>query len=106
MSRIILAAKIATTTLSRKVKHNVGFPAGLENGTPQEKGLHLVLRLLIEQNQDGVFLYRVSNKNEILADTWHASIDDAIVQANYEYGEIICEWRDATDEEALPIAKR
>lgn len=34
----------------------------------------------------GIFLYRLNDKGDIIADTWHLTVEEAKEQAAFEYG--------------------
>jgi hypothetical protein len=57
--------------------------------------------LLIEPRSSGdsVFLYYVSGRGEILADTWHASLQDAKQQAASNFDGVIESWQATSTEE-------
>ncbi|HJW41313.1 MAG TPA: hypothetical protein VJ476_08805 [Rhizomicrobium sp.] len=46
--------------------------------------------LLIEEGDDGVFLYTI--RPGMIGDTWHATVDEAKAQAAYELGRICGPW--------------
>lgn len=54
--------------------------------------------MVIEENPDGVFLYRYGMGGGFVGDTWHMNVDDAKHQASYEYGESVKEWADVPPE--------
>jgi len=53
---------------------------------------------VIEENQDGIFLYRYGLGGNFVGDTWHMNVDDAKHQASYEYGESVNDWADVPPE--------
>lgn len=48
--------------------------------------------LLLEEKKDGTFLYRYTASGEIAGDTWHASVEDAKHQADFEFDGLITPW--------------
>ncbi len=46
--------------------------------------------------QDGAaYLLRFDQKGDCVADTWHETIDAAKAQANFEFGIVDSDWKDA-----------
>lgn len=43
-------------------------------------------RVEIVKEESGIFLYRLNDKGEIVADTWHLTVEEAKEQATFEYG--------------------
>jgi hypothetical protein len=48
--------------------------------------------LVIEESGASYFLYRYTGSGEFAGDTWHAALEDAQHQANYEYGSRSGDW--------------
>jgi transposase len=65
--------------------------------------------LVIQENKDGIFLYRYDAKGECIGDTWHLNIEDAKNQARHEYGNAVQEWEavkpEADDVVSLGLAR-
>lgn len=61
---------------------NLGSPRGV--GTRPTPGL--VSRLVIESQLDNWVLYRLDAQGGFVGDTWHGSLEDAILQAKKEFG--------------------
>lgn len=69
----------------KKVKtvHAIGF---IQDGRAQKSALiGGESRLEIVKEEAGIFLYRLNDKGEIIADTWHLTIEEAKEQAAFEY---------------------
>lgn len=77
-------------TGSPKVRHSVGLPAAL-GGHPQQ--LPISAMIILRAELDGFFLYRLSSTGQPAGDTWHSSEEDALEQAEFEFGVRIGEWR-------------
>lgn len=75
-----------------KVGHYVGVPPSLTGGEDTRKKLSNACFVVLEENKDGVFLYRYGARGESLGDTWHLSIEDAKHQAKFEFGERAEKW--------------
>jgi hypothetical protein len=86
----ILSASPTTT----KVKHYLGLPPELTGGHDTRQEMGSPAYLVIEAESDGIYLYRYDNQGNEVGDTWHRNVDDAKHQADYEYGDLIEEWRD------------
>lgn len=76
-----------------KTKHYVGLPPELTEGEDNRRILPLPDVLIIEETQEGIFLYRYTSKGDFCGDTWHNTIDEAKEQAKFEYGDSINEWK-------------
>jgi hypothetical protein len=87
-----------------KVKHYVGPPPELANGSDQRVQMAAPAFLIIEENPDGTFLYRYDVKGECVGDTWHMNIDDAKSQAAFEYEGALGPWQDIPSELGDAIA--
>jgi hypothetical protein len=81
-----------------KVKHYAGLPPTLTGGKDIRKELGGACFLVIEEDPDGVFLYRYGARGEFVGDTWHMNLDDAKHQASYEYGDSVKGWADVPAE--------
>ncbi len=46
----------------------------------------MVSRLIIESQLDNWVLYRLDDRGGFVGDTWHGSLEDALVQAKKEFG--------------------
>jgi len=87
-----LLAIILNKIEASKVKHYSGLPAILTGGKDTRQELGAAQFLVIEENKDGVFLYRYGVDGSYVGDTWHANVDDAKHQASYEYGKNFHGW--------------
>ncbi len=93
-----LLATISSGGETSKVKHYVGLPPALTGGNDTRGELGGARFLVIEENQDGIFLYRYGLGGNFVGDTWHMNVDDAKHQASYEYGESVNDWADVPPE--------
>lgn len=50
--------------------------------------------VVIEERSDGVFLFRFTDRGEVVGDTWHVSEADARRQARAEYGDLLGPWKE------------
>lgn len=76
-----------------KVQHYLGLPPPLAGGSDQRTLMGTPAFVVIDETQDGVFLYRYDIRGECVGDTWHANIQDAKEQAAYEYEATLGEWQ-------------
>ena len=51
----------------------------------------------IEEGESGVYLYRYSANGECVSDTWHASVNEAIEQAEFEFDIKRTDWEEIED---------
>ena len=105
---IRLFAIVHANVLHPKARHVIGMPHELVDEGSKAEPLPSPNVLVIEQESEGsIFLYRMTRTGEPSGDTWHQSIDDAKHQAEYEYGEVLGEWRaipeDVTDSRGFAV---
>lgn len=91
-----------------RTKHYLGLPPELSEGEDKRELLPVPRFLFIEASVDSVFLYRYAADGSFSGDTWHANVDDAKHQAEYEYGEAVGNWREVPRhvEDAVEFALR
>lgn len=77
-----------------KAKHYVGLPPEVTGGEDTRQKLGDARFLVIEENSDGIFLFRYGAGGNFVGDTWHLNVYDAKHQATYEYGDGVEEWTD------------
>jgi hypothetical protein len=75
-----------------KTKHHRGLPPELTQANDTRQAMSGARCLVIEENQDGVFLYRFDEEGDCVGDTWHLSVDDAMKQASCEYRGLPHKW--------------
>jgi hypothetical protein len=93
-----LLANILNSNDASKVKHYAGLPPELTGGKETRQELAGASFLVIEENPDGIFLFRYGVGGDFGGDTWHLNVDDAKHQASYEYGDAVGEWVDVPPE--------
>ena len=93
-----LLTTVSNSVEDAKAKHHIGLPPPLTPGKDTWQELGGASFLVIEENPDGVFLYRYSRGGDCVGDTWHMNVDDAKHQASYEYGESIKGWTSTSPE--------
>lgn len=74
--------------------HFQGMPPELTGGQDQRETLPWPRVLLIEEEREGIFLYRFSEDGSFGGDTWHMDLDEAKEQAEYEYEGLLGDWRE------------
>jgi hypothetical protein len=85
-----LLPRIGTRSPSR---HFEGLPPELTAGVDERVTLAHPAILTIEESPRGqIFLDRYTLKGEPVGDTWHPTVEEAIEEAQYEYGEILGPW--------------
>ena len=72
-------------------KHFIGMPPE-PDAKDHRHQLPGALILVIRQTDEGFFLDRYTNTGEFAGDTWHATLDDAIFQADFEFGQPASPW--------------
>jgi hypothetical protein len=93
-----LFTMLSVSTSSPKAQHYIGVPPVLTDGEETRRKMGRARVLLIQENADGVFLYRYDETGVCVGDTWHMNIDDAKHQAAYEYEDQMEDWRDVLPE--------
>lgn len=81
-----------------KTKHYTGLPPELTGGRDFRHEMNPASVRLIGKQSDGVFLYRFDSEGQVVGDTWHRSIEEAKEQAQFEYGNLISEWKQVPPE--------
>ena len=89
-----MLATISDGMNDTKGGHYVGLPPEVTGGEDTRQKLGDARFLVIEENSDGIFLFRYGAGGSFVGDTWHLNFDDAKHQATYEYGSRIEEWAD------------
>jgi hypothetical protein len=75
-----------------KSKHYKGLPPDLTAGKDLRTEMKPAAVVVIEDDQDGVFLYRYDAQANCVGDTWHQNLDEAKGQAQFEFENILSEW--------------
>ena len=44
------------------------------------------VEIIVDPGEVSCFMYRFTKAGEVCGDTWHASFDDAVAQASFEFG--------------------
>lgn len=94
---------IATVREVLKANQFVGLPVELSNDTDSLESMPPAEVLVIEGSPGSFMLLRYTVEGKFSGDTWHASLEDAFHQANYEFGLDQSEWQSLPDE-VDPIA--
>lgn len=50
------------------------------------------IRLQISEQDKGFFLFYIDASGDVISDTWHASLKEAMAQADFEFGVKECDW--------------
>jgi hypothetical protein len=88
-----LLSTIKGTPPGGKVHHYSGLPPELTGDSDKRMLMESPAFLVIEENRNGVFLYRYDSHGKCVGDTWHANIQEAKQQALYEYETALAEWQ-------------
>ena len=87
-----LVALVSERNENPRSIHSLGLPPQLTEGQDDRQRLSWPRVLVIEVGPDGILLYRFAEDGSSGGDTWHANVEDAKHQAEYEYGEALSEW--------------
>ncbi len=79
-------------------KHYIGMPSELTAGIDQRTLIGTPAFVVIEQEPEGIFLFRYDSKGECVGDTWHKTMEEAQDQAFFEYQMALGEWQDVPPE--------
>lgn len=81
-----------------RTRHYVGLPPGIGSDGDSRELLPmasvLVLEEPIERGDCSYLLIRYAADGAYAGDTWHLTIDDALEQASYEFGDALGQWVD------------
>ncbi len=104
--RTLQYAFASPTASDPKTRHYVGFPEELGVQGNVQKELPSAQVILLNQSNEGYFLYRYTATGQSGGDTWHLTLDDALYQAQFEYGDRLTDWYPApqSDGDVLTIA--
>lgn len=90
---IYIAAKINSTSAG-KTQHYKGFPPELTGNVDLRRKMPSSAVLIIEENNDGIFLFRYTAEGACVSDTWHTSVEEAKEQAEFEFDGHISSWKE------------
>ena len=100
-ANVRLAALVRARILHPKTLHSVGLPAALNEGVMPHAMPPPDVLVINQEGPGNVFLHRFTRSGEFAGDTWHASVDEALRQADHEYGPALTSWtgvpEDVTD---------
>ena len=68
-----------------KTRHMIGLPPGLGASDPPID-MPSARYVLVEELDEGHFLFRFASDGSDGGDTWHESLEHALEQAEFEYG--------------------
>jgi hypothetical protein len=95
MRKALLIRQLEPADLPRTM-HFVGLPPGNgSDGASREllpMATVLVLEETIERGHRSYLLIRYAADGTFAGDTWHSTIDEAVEQASYEFGEALGPW--------------
>jgi hypothetical protein len=91
--KLRFAAGISRPLDVKKTRHYIGLPPQSTDGKDLRRELEPASVLVIEQEEDGIFLLRLTSDGRTVGDTWHRSIDEAKEQATYEFDGLVSEWK-------------
>lgn len=87
-----------------KTKHYIGIPPELTGGVDTRQEMGTALFLVIQEEPDGITLYRYGAQGTCVGDIWHRNVDEAKEQATYEFGGLAQEWIEVPEEVADEVA--
>jgi hypothetical protein len=77
------------------VNHYRGLPPEVTGGIDYRTELPRAVVIVLDQTDtEEVYLYRYDATGAFITDTWHASIEDAREQAQFEYDKALGMWLD------------
>jgi hypothetical protein len=80
-----------------RTRHFLGPPAGLPELEGEQTLLPFAKILVIEGEPDGASLYRYTKDGEPAGDTWHTDVEEALLQAEFEFGDLLGPWESVPD---------
>lgn len=94
-----LFAQIVGNIEPPKTKHYKGLPPKVTEGADSRVSMNAPIVLVIEEREDGVFLYHFDAKADCVGDTWHHDIDEAKEQARSEFQNHLTHWTEVPTED-------
>ena len=88
--------------VARRTRHYVGSPEAVD-GVEGQVDLPTPSFLVLLQTEEGVYLDRYTKTGDRCGDTWHTSVQEALEQAEYEYGERLGEWQVVPESESEAV---
>lgn len=88
-----LAAIIKKLARGPRVKHFSGIPPEVTQGVDKRSLLGEPDLLLLEEKEDGCYILRLRRDGTVITDTWHKTLEEAISQAEFEYGDRLGKWK-------------
>ena len=76
----------------QKAAHYLGAPPEVTGNTRERVPLPRARIVVMEQDNEGVSLYRYAADGTFGGDTWHPTQDEAREQARFEYGDALGRW--------------
>src|SRR5262249_5857849 len=93
-----LVAKVTARPVRPKVQHDIGPPPELSGEPDHRLQMPFASVLLIESNEDGVFLFRFAADWRFAGDSWHNHLNDAQEQAAFEFENCLSGWTTVPDD--------
>jgi hypothetical protein len=87
-----IVSKVLAVPDPPKVRLYIGFPPEIDPDPEARQMMEAPDVLLIEQNEEGFFLYRFTAAGIFAGDTWHLNLEDAKHQADFEFDGLISPW--------------
>lgn len=93
-NRMRLASTVLSVPDLPKVRIYIGFPPEINPDPEARQMMEPPHVLVIEQKEDGFFLFRFTAAGVFAGDTWHLNLEDAKHQADFEFDGQITPWID------------
>ncbi len=77
-----------------KVGQWLGWPPELTDGRDLRVRLPWPRVVVIEEMEEGFYLFRHAADGADGGDTWSQTLEEAMDQADFEFGDVLGEWRD------------
>jgi hypothetical protein len=87
-----IVSKILALPDPPKTRLYIGLPPKLDPNPAARQMMEPPDVLVIEQDENGFFLYRFTAAGVFAGDTWHLNLEDAKHQANFEFDGLITPW--------------
>ncbi len=101
---IRFTARVIFAPEQPKTKHYRGLPPQMGGAPDSAQVMESPVLLVIEQDPEGVFLFRFTADRRCVGDTWHKSADAAKDQAAFEFDDLLTQWKEVPAEVTDPVA--
>ncbi len=90
---------------TRKVATLPQGSTALTKHTMNGRSMPLARHIVLEEYEEGLYLFRYADDWRFAGDTWHMHLEDLLQQVDYEFGVSDLEWTVITEAEWIALTK-